>query len=265
MVYDQGMPRLARIVIYPIKALDGVVVPSARIRPAGGLEGDRELAIVDAGGRMVNGKRDDRVHRLRAAYDLGARTVTLRPEGAAGSQTFHLDRERDRLAAWLSDYFGAAVHLRHDAERGFPDDHTYWGPTLVSTATLDTVASWFPTLDRDNVRARFRPNLEVEDTEPFWEDGLLTDGPPRIFTVGPVRLEAVAPWPRCAVPSRDPHTGEPIPFFQQVFAARRAAALPAWAPRARFDHTYRLCVGTRVPASEVGKVLRVGDAIRPAG
>jgi uncharacterized protein YcbX len=64
------------------------------------------------------------------------------------------------------------------------------------------------------------------------------------------------------VPTRNPITGDEDPAFQRSFARHRAATLPVWAPAARFDHFYRLCVGTRVPASEAGKAVAVGDHVR---
>jgi len=41
----------------------------------------------------------------------------------------------------------------------------------------------------------------------------------------------------------------------------RRASLPATSPAARFDHFYRLSTNTRVPSTEQGKLLRVGDAL----
>ena len=116
------------------------------------------------------------------------------------------------------------------------------------------------------MRRRFRANLEIGDVPPFWEDRLCADeGFVVRFIVGAVMLEGMMPWPRCAVPSRDPQTGEEDPGFQRHFAQRREATMPAWAPLARFDHFYRLSVNTRVPRAEAGKALRVGDDVRILG
>jgi uncharacterized protein YcbX len=256
------VPALARIVLFPIKALDGVAVSEARIRPAGGLDGDRELAMVDEQDRPVNGKRHVAVHGLRAVYDLPRRTVTLGIHNQGETAAFHLDRERDRLAAWLTGYFGFRVRLRHDPVRGFPDDVVYLGPTVVCVETLAAVAAWFPGLEVEEARRRFRANLELAGAEPFWEDRLVAeDEGPVPFDIGDVRFEGVELWPRCAVPTRDPKTGRADARFQKTFAERRRAALPAWAPAARFDHFYRLAVGTRIPASQAGKVVRIGDPV----
>ena len=41
----------------------------------------------------------------------------------------------------------------------------------------------------------------------------------------------------------------------------RRRHLPAWSNPDRFNHFYRFAINTSVPASEVGKCLKVGDAI----
>ena len=82
------------------------------------------------------------------------------------------------------------------------------------------------------------------------------------FRIGGVTIHGVNPCQRCVVPPRDPETGEAIPDFSPIFRTKREETLPAWAARSRFNHFYRLAVNTRVPESEVGKVLRVGDEVR---
>jgi hypothetical protein len=41
----------------------------------------------------------------------------------------------------------------------------------------------------------------------------------------------------------------------------RRNSLPPSSPAARFDHYYRLATNTRVPGTEQGKLIRVGDAL----
>jgi len=62
------------------------------------------------------------------------------------------------------------------AERGLPDDRAAPGPTVVSRATLETVASWFDEIaDATEMRRRLRPNLVLDDCPAFWEDRLFAD------------------------------------------------------------------------------------------
>ncbi len=255
------MARLSRIIIYPIKSLDGVEVREARLTRRGGLEGDREFAIFDADGRTVNGKKEARVHVLRARFDLKAGTVDLRSPRETGR--WHLQNQRGELQSWLSGFFGREVSLLQDRSGGFPDDVKYPGPTLVSAASLKAAASWFKPMPLGEARARFRANLEVTGVPAFWEDLLVrSDGRPVPFQAGAARLEGHWACQRCVVPTRQPQSGESHPGFAREFARRREAALPAWADRAAFTHFYRFTVNTRVPPSEAGKTLRVGDAVK---
>ncbi|WP_421658428.1 MOSC domain-containing protein [Leptothermofonsia sp. ETS-13] len=256
------MPYLAQISIFPIKSLDGVLVQAATVLQSGVLKGDREFAIIDAQGNFVNGKRNANVHRLRSAFDLVARTVSLRVEGTSETETFHLDGDRASLETWLSEYFGFPVQLLQNLELGFPDDTLSPGPTVISTATLQTVTGWFPGLSLEDTRRRFRTNLEIADTEPFWEDRLFNGvDSTQPFQIGAVQLEGVNPCQRCVVITRDALTGQAYPGFQKVFTSRRKETFPAWANSSRFNHFYRLAVNTVVSPSQANKVLKVGDPV----
>ena len=255
------MPYLARITIYPIKSLDGVDVAEALVLPSGAIQHDRRLAIVDAEGRFVNGKRTPAVHLIRSSFDPRERVLFLEMQGQYGRHTFHLDSDRDAVEAWLAAVFGFPTRLREDAEGGFPDDRASPGPTIASTATWEEVASWFPSLTVADIRRRFRANLEVEGVEPFWEDRLFTEpGSVVRFRVGEVVFEGVNPCQRCVVPSRAPTTGEPLPGFAKTFVERRRERLSAWAAVSRFDHFYRLAVNTRLHRW-AGGTIRVGDEV----
>lgn len=265
-------PYLASLRIHPIKSLDPVAVESAVIGPRGGLVRDREWAMYNRQGTWINGKRNPAVHRLRARYELpagpapcGAKAgrVTFVPADSSGdTAAFVLPAEADAAAAWLSRYFGEAIELRYSPE-GFPDDTDAPGPTIVSTASLEAVCGWFPHLTLVSARERFRANLEIGGVPAFWEDQLFTadaDVPVR-FRIGDVLVEGTNPCSRCIVPSRDPLTGDVSTAFQAKFVEARRAHFPLWAPAPRFDHYYRLCVNTRIPATETGKTLRAGDPV----
>jgi uncharacterized protein YcbX len=153
--------------------------------------------------------------------------------------------------------------LRENSTSGYPDDTESPGPTIISAATLAAVASWFPDLNVDEARRRFRANLEINSPDSFWEDRLAGEtGAVVPFQIGDVRMLGVNPCQRCAVPSRSSETGEVSSGFAKKFAEYREAALPAWSPRSRFNHYYRLAINTRVPAAEAGKWLRTGDFLR---
>jgi uncharacterized protein len=262
------MIELNRILLYPIKSLDGVEVSQATLLASGALRGDREFAIVDAQGKVVNGKRTAAVHPLRAQFtgflpsELNAnRTVTLSAP-SQHPQTFDLEGDRTPLSAWLSQYFGFSVQVLQNRKTGFPDDTDSPAATVIGTATIETVAHWFPSLSPAELRRRLRTNLELTTPAPFWEDRLFsTADAPLPFQLGAIQFLGVNPCQRCIVPTRDAETGAATPQFQKIFLAQRRATLPDWAEASRFNHYYRLAVNTRCPPSEVGKKLQVGDRL----
>jgi len=265
MAEEVPSPALSRIRIYPIKSLGPAEVAEARIGPTGGLAHDRIWALYASDGRWINGKRTPAVHFVYAKFaaDLGCVELSV----AAGRYgpapaTFAFPADAANAGQWFSSYFGEPVTVRY-SEAGFPDDDLAPGPTLVSTASLEAVCSWFPGLSLESARLRFRANLEISGMRPFEEDRLFAAEKDTFvrFDIGEVAFEGSNPCARCAVPPRDPVTAEAIADFQKRFAGLREANLPAWAAAARFDHFYRFALNTRVPASEAGKMLRVGDAL----
>jgi uncharacterized protein YcbX len=242
--------RVSSIRIYPIKGLDPLSVDEALVLSSGALEFDRRWAMVDTRGRYVNGKLRPAVHQVRSLYDLAKREVAL------NGTVFSLKRQGDAIAKWFSELLGDLVEWRENAEAGFPDDTDSPGPTFVSSGSVERVAEWFE-LEVEAARRRFRTNVEFGGTEAFWEDRLYGGR----FRVGDVTVEAVNPCQRCIVPSRDALTGERIANFQTRFAELREQNMPAEAKKDLFSHFYRFAMNTRIPASEAGKRIRVGDLL----
>jgi uncharacterized protein YcbX len=276
-------PRLANIRLHPIKALDPVRVNEARIGPNGGLELDRVWALYSADGQWVNAKRTAAMHLIRAAYAPNISSVTLTVPGDRRDippMTFAFPGDTEGAAEWFTMYFEQAIQVRYTRE-GFPDDGLAAGPTIVSTPSLAAVCDWFPGMSLDEARRRFRTTLEIDaadGAEPrlanghatvperlpaFWEDQLFADSESSVvrFKIGDIAFEGSNPCARCPVPARDSQTGANDDGFQKRFTELRRAQLPAWAPAERFDHFYRLATNTRVPSTECGKILRVGDAL----
>ncbi|ADD07056.1 MOSC domain protein [Natrialba magadii ATCC 43099] len=232
-------------------------------------------------GSYVNGKREPAIYQLRATYDLERETVTLSDTGSAqhngsGSlqsdqsetdsttdgQTFHLELDREHLSEWLSEYFGYPVELVRNDAGGFPDDTDASGPTVISQATLESVADWYPEIDAVEMCRRLRPNLVLSDAPAFWEDRLYErPGHAVAFDIGTIALSGINPCQRCVVPTRDPDTGEETDGFQETFVEQRERTLPEWASEAWFDHYFRLMVNTKVPKSSWGETLEAGAAV----
>lgn len=256
-------PSISRIVVFSVKSLDPAEVQHARVLRSGALDGDRRWGIFDVEGRCVNGKRHAAVYRLRSHFDADARTLALTDESSRGlpRMAFSMGNEQAGLEEWLCAYFGFAVHLRADTEVGYPDDTHSPGPTIISVATLEEIGRWFG-LPLDQVRARFRTNIEISGVPPFWEDCLFGQSGKGVrFRLGDVTFEGINPCQRCVVPARDPVTGELDGDFARRFNELRERTLPGWSARERFNHFYRVAVNTRLHESRGAPELRVGDRL----
>jgi uncharacterized protein YcbX len=254
-------PYLARINIYPLKSFDGMTVKTATVLKCGALQGDRAFTLVDAAGKFVNGKRYVSIHRVRSRFSDDLSQISVWVNELTSAVTFHLTDQTADFEQWCSEYFGQPVTLLHNGDTGFPDDTNSPGPTVISTATLQTVADWYG-LSLDETRRRFRSNLEIDGVPAFWEDRLFSEaGEPVPFQIGAVTFLGINPCQRCIVPTRDPQTGDATQNFQKVFSAQRAAMLPANVARSRFNHFYRLAVNTRLAPETNPSALSVGDPL----
>lgn len=258
-------PRLARIQIHPIKTLNPVEVQSATVGPAGSLGFDRAWAVHSLDGRIVSATRVSAMHLIRATYSPDFSQVTLAVPAdpvAIEPATFAFPGDPVGASAWFTKYLQQPVMVRHDPN-GIPDDRIASGPTIISTASLDTICEWFPELTIAEARLRFRANLEVNGVPAFWEDQLFGAELRSVvrFRLGEVPLEGSYPCIRCPIPARDPLTGVEMIGFQKRFAQLRRTHLPSWSHADRFEHFYCLATNTRIPSTEAGKQLHVGDSL----
>lgn len=254
-------PHLARIRIFPIKSLDPYEVDRAQLLQGAGLVGDREYALFDADGGLLNAKRlGEALVSVRASYTGNGGCVELR--SGAACDVFCLEEDQGRIQEWFGQQLGQAVSFRRDSRGGFPDDEEASGPTLISTASLNAVSRWFG-LETEECRRRFRANLEIEGLDPFEEDTLYgPPGRPRRFRIGDVELLGTNPCARCAVPSLDSRTGSlPDPAFARRFSTWRERSRWPDSEIAGYGHFYRLAVNTRVASSHGVRTLRVGDSL----
>ncbi len=256
--------RLARIRVFPVKSLDPVDVGSVAIAAGGCLAGDREFALFDSDGRVLNAKRlGPEILAIRAQYS--AETGMVRFGAGPEPAEFDLAAETEAVGLWLGRALGCEVVLRRNQESGFPDDELASGPTVVGTASLELLARHFG-LPCEEVRRRFRANLELDGLEPFEEDLLYgPPGRPRRFRIGQVEFLGANPCRRCVVPTLDsqgsadsgPLTLKSLAEFRRrrAYAGSHLAAYPGW---------HRFAVNTRAAAGQAGLSLSVGDALEAA-
>ncbi|HAC64854.1 MAG TPA: MOSC domain-containing protein [Cyanothece sp. UBA12306] len=257
------IPYVSKLFIYPIKSLDKISLETVTILKSGALKDDRRLAIFDSSGKFVNGKRNHKIHSIRSHFNLEDKTISLSIQGTNDTNIFHLEQDLEALTNWLSKYFGFPVTIKQNPESGFPDDTLSPGPTIISTATLEAIASWYQDLTVEEIRSRFRANIEISGVPAFWEDRLFTVAGKTInFQIGNVQFRGINPCQRCIVVTRDSQTGEPTQNFQQTFINQRRKTLPEWVDKSRFNHFYKLALNTRLPVTEVGKKINLGDQLK---
>lgn len=253
------MPAIERLRVYPIKGLDGIDVDSTAIVDGGTLAHDREFALFDDSG-VVNGKRTSRVHDLQTEFDPATETVTAETkDGETVRFDLAKESERTRAASWFGDFFELELTLERDQQLGFVDRREV-GPSVISTGTVETVASWFDEMSPEGARRRLRANIEVSGVPPFWEDRFVGDGAPA-FEAGGVRFEGVTPCGRCVVPERDPDTGAPIDEFRERFVEKRRETFPSWADPAAFDHYFTVMLIAAIRERDRGQRLESGDSV----
>ena len=68
--------RVVRIAIAPVKAL-GLVHPESVELGPNGVAGDRRFWLVDADGRLINGRRHGRLMQIRPTWDEAAGRLRL--------------------------------------------------------------------------------------------------------------------------------------------------------------------------------------------
>jgi len=233
-------PYVYKLLIYPIKSLDPQEVSKVKVVEKGSLEHDREFALFTEEGKVVSAKKEPKLHRIRSFVDFGNEIFKFKYEGKEYLFSFS---EEKKISDFFSEILGYRVYLRRNKEGGFPDDTKAHGPTVVSRETLREVGTWFG-LDEEETTLRFRPNIVVANTEPFWEDKLVG----REFYIGDVLVKGEKISKRCPVPTRNPFTGEVYPNFVKKFLERR--------------EKYILCLNTNIPQSEWGKEIKLKDEVK---
>ena len=252
------MAILNKIIVYPIKGLGGVELPSVEVTEGGTLKDDRRWAMVDRKGHMQNGKNNKRIFLLRPTFDLDEKSIGFEGE----SERFELSCNA-LLQEYLSDKLAKPITLKENVREGFPDDPKAYGPTIISLSTLQAVSSWYSSMPLEEVRARFRMNLEIADTPAFWEDQVFRHQlEPKSVQIGDLLISSTNPCARCAVPMKSPETGEPFPEFYETFLNNREKHKPDWLDAQCFDHWYRLGLNTRISYKQQGAKLSLDDSVK---
>jgi uncharacterized protein YcbX len=207
--------RVTRISITPVKGT-ALHHPDEVLLERHGVAENRRFFMIDADDRLYGILRHAPFVRIRSELEHGGDRLSLTfPDGevVAGDVELGEPTETDfwgrpvrgnavegPWSAALSAYAGQTVRLVRADRPGAACD--VQPATLVSRESVDELAR---RAGRDGVDGRrFRMLLEIDGCEPHAEDGWEGSR----LSVGDALLRMGGPVPRCAVTTRDPHSGE---------------------------------------------------------
>ncbi|KOX64874.1 molybdenum cofactor sulfurase [Pseudomonas psychrophila] len=222
------MLRLSALYRFPLKSGKGESLPQARLDKLG-LVGDRRWMLVDqASGRFLTQRADPNMSQLSALWNASG-GLTLNAQGFEAldvavpevdtdlrgvtiwRDTLRVPDAGDVAADWLSRFIEKPVRLVHvplerarttEAGYGRDDDKVAFADgyplLLIGQASLDDISH---KVGRPLDMLRFRPNLVIEGSEAFAEDGW------KRIRIGDVEFRLVKSCSRCILTTIDPYTG----------------------------------------------------------
>jgi hypothetical protein len=221
--------RLSALYRFPLKSAMGESLDGVRVE-ALGLAGDRRWMLVDAAsGRFLSQRLLSAMALLSARWNeaggltlnapgQAALDVAIPPDDAAlrgvtlWSDSWQVPDAGDEAAAWASHFLGRACRLVHVPERlarqvdtayARPGDRTAFSDgfplLLIGQASLDDLST---RVGRPLEMLRFRPNLVIEGSAAYAEDGW------KRIRIGELEFEVVKGCSRCIITTIDPSSGE---------------------------------------------------------
>lgn len=229
-------PQVSALHVYPVKSLRATSTREAVVEPWG-LAGDRRWMLVDAVRLKAVTQREEPRLALVTALPAAGGGLRLTAPGRdpldvsvpspGPLETVQLFSHKievlpagDPADRWLSGYLGAPVRLVHLDEPSVrrPIDPEYAGPgetvsladgyplLVTSAGSLDALNALIAAGDRAHEGPlpmnRFRPNVVIEGTPAWAEDGW------RQVRIGEVLFRVPKPCARCVVTTTDQTTGD---------------------------------------------------------
>ncbi|MDP9257699.1 MAG: MOSC domain-containing protein [Actinomycetota bacterium] len=255
--------RVSRISIAAVKGLAVQQVEAVDVGPNGVAE-NRRLHLVDASGRLVNGKTSMRLSLVASRLDLAAGRLALEfPEGDIVSGAIELGGPIETIffgrpaagrlvvGPWsgaLSAWSGLDLRLAMSDEIGAANDRgPEAGVSIISSASIADLARTGGTQALD--ARRFRMLFEVDGVEPYAEDAWIG----RDLQIGGAVVRPLGNVGRCVVTTHDPETAERDFDTLGVLATYRGD----------IETTEPLPFGVAGDVSTPGRV-RMGDAVTVA-
>jgi uncharacterized protein YcbX len=269
---------VAQLWRYPVKSMLGERIARTEAS-AGGLAGDRRLALIDQETGKVASAKAPRLWRSLLACTASLEQEAVRIRVPGGKPVWSTDAGVDQV---LSAYTGREVHLSDtppaDAvlDRAVPEQVLRDGPEaevesvlspigsaspggaffdfaplhLITSATLRRIAE-LGELAPVDVR-RFRPNLVLDTPGSAFAE---TQWPERELRIGEsLRLRVLCATPRCAVPTLEHgELARDAAVLRTLARHNRIPPLPGWGEEP--------CAGVYAQVLEPGPIA-IGDAVR---
>jgi uncharacterized protein YcbX len=254
---------VVRISIAPVKSLH-LVHPEEIELTRAGVVGDRRFWLLDADGRLANGKRFPQLMQIRPEWDETARHLAFdlpggdRVEGVVEpgepveTTLYGTPHPSRRVGgAWeeaISELAGEPLTLLW-SERGAVDrgnDRGGWA-SIVSRASLERLRTEAGATEPPDGR-QFRMLFEIDGVGAHEEDSWIGDR----VRVGDAVVAPLGDVGRCVVTTKNPDTGDhAFPTLDALAGYRREGV------------TEPLPLGVYCDVVEPGRV-RVGDSVTPA-
>jgi uncharacterized protein YcbX len=264
------MPLVSRLSTTPVKGT-ALHSPQTVTVTGNGVADNRRFHLIDARGRLFNGKQHGPLVQLTAEYDPAGEHLRLQfpdrssVEGRAAElgeavRTDFYGRDVDGhvvVGPWsaaLSDFVGEEVHLVSvDRPGDAVDVHPV---TLISTATLEHLRRVTPDGDRLDHR-RFRMLVEVDGCDVHEEDTWAG----RLLRLGGATVRVVGPVPRCVVTNENPESGL-VDFgtLKAIVRYRGELATDLTTPVAHLPDNGAVILGMYATVEQPGEVS-VGDRV----
>ena len=253
---------VVRIAIAPVKAL-GLVHPEEVDLGSTGVLGDRRFWLVDANGRLANGKAFPRLMQVRPEWDEATRRLVLTFPGGEVAEGIVEPGEPVEAALYgephpsravpgpwqpaLSEFAGAPLTLLW-SDGGAVDRGSERGwMSLISRGSLDRLRE-VAGAQRPVDGRRFRMLFEIDGVAAHEEDEWIGER----VAIGGATVAVVGDVGRCVVTTRDPDTG--------VSDLDTLGALSSYR---RLGRTEPLPMGVFGDVVVPGRV-RLGDPVAPA-
>jgi hypothetical protein len=222
---------LSAINIYPVKSIAGISLPVSRVENTG-LAFDRCFVITDLAGMFITGRTHPKIALITCSLTLQGLVLNApsMPALTVNYQDFSRHYENIQvwndtisaqycsvlMDAWISEYLDTPcqiVYFGEDSTRpvkryendsnvklSFADGYPLM---VISHASLDDLNQRLSANNQLPVSmAQFRPNLVVNNTAAFAEDGW------KKIRIGEVVFEIVKPCSRCIFTTVDPQTAQ---------------------------------------------------------